>query len=141
MTPINDMELAINIGTLNGYPLITLEGTVTSWHEQTVEDVIDNYLMEGAGSITLDLTNVGLSDAESLSMFIRMLRLTSKQAHIAVVAGCPIASVLNMAKLGANVDILQTLAEASNVPRPIPEFLTSRRVSKSQEELELPLAA
>lgn len=135
------MELAINISTLNCYPLITLEGTVSPWHEQTVEDVIDTCLTEGAGSITLDITGADLSDAESLSMLIRTLRLGSMQAHIAVVADGSIASTLDMAKIGANVDILQTLTEASNMPRPMPEFLTSRRVSKSQEIFELPLAA
>lgn len=136
-----DTEPAIIASALSGYPLITLKGTVTPWHERAVDDVIDNCLTEGAGSMTLDVTQASFPDAESLSMLIRTLRISCRQAHIAVVAGDAIISILDSAKLGSNVDILGALDEAFDVPRPMPEYLTSRRITQTVEKLELPLAA
>jgi hypothetical protein len=136
-----DSEPAISINSLSGYPLITLKGTVSPLHERAVEDVIDNYLTEGAGSITFDVSEALFPEAESLSMLVRTLRISSRQIHIAVVANGTGASILNMAKLGSNVDILATLNEASNIPRPLPEYLTSRRTTQRTQDIELPLAA
>ncbi|MEN6370494.1 MAG: hypothetical protein ABFD64_00620 [Armatimonadota bacterium] len=136
-----DTEPTIGISTLNSYPLITLNGTVTAWHERALEDVIDNCIAEGAGSVTLDISRASFPEAESLSMLIRTLRISCRYAHIAVVAGDRTSAILASAKLGSNVDILATLDEAFDVPRPMPEYLTSRRITQTEEKLELPVAA
>ncbi|MEN6521953.1 MAG: hypothetical protein ABFD46_12490 [Armatimonadota bacterium] len=136
-----DTEPTIAINTLSSYPLVTLKGTVTTWHGLALDDVIDNCITEGAGSVTLDITQASFPEAESLSTLIRTLRISCRYAHIAVVAGDRTAAILSSAKLGSNVDILATLDEAFDIPRPIPEYLTSRRITQTAEKLELPMAA
>ncbi len=132
-------EMAVSIGTLNDYPLITVAGKVSPWQSKTIEDIVDGYVMESTAVITIDTTEAVFADVESVSTFIRTLRMGCVETQVIVIAGGRTAAILKTAGLEPNVYILQSIDQAvESVPIPASEFLSSRRMALKTLESDLP---
>jgi len=137
-------ELSISITTCNGFPFISVRGTVSAWHGRLIEDVVMNYLLEGTRAIMIDLSNAVISDSETMSLLIRTLRAGGTQMQMTVAANGRIIPLLRMAGLDPSIKICGSVDEAvdvvksANVPQ---DFLSSRWIPQAAEDEDLPLAA
>lgn len=140
-TGMNYQELKISVSTFNGSPLVVVEGKVDEWYAKALEDVLDDILTQGKGAVAIDLTQARFSCIESYSTLIRMLRIASMEARVAVIAGRNTSSMLNMAGLESKIMLCDELEQAAEFVRVKPEYLTSRRMARKSNVEEMPLAA
>ncbi len=137
---MNYPEPTVSITSLNGRPVIKLSGDISTWHLQSVEDIVENYLTEPTASIIMDTTDATFTDFEAISMLIRAVRSVCMELGVTIVAEGRILEVLMIAGLEPQVAICRNIDQAAESVKYTPqmEYLTSRWVAKTAVTKDFP---
>jgi anti-anti-sigma factor len=138
---MNIEGLTISISAFKGTPLVTVIGNVDACRAQSLEDVMESFLIDGAAGVTLDVTQASFTDIEGSSALVRMLRVISRDVQVAVAASSKIATTLRFAGLEPYMTICSGLDQVYQQSGEREEFLTSRWMASTANDEELPLAA
>lgn len=138
---MNDPELTVSITTKRGCPFIAIRGSVTAWHGRSVEDIIVECALDDVRTITLDLSELSSMDADGESTLIRAIRTAAHRASVKVILLDAGRLSLMLSNLEPKVEIYSRAEDALRSLQSQPDYLTSRWMTESAEDKELPLAA
>ena len=135
------LDLKISISEFRGAPLVTVEGTMDACRAQSLEDVMESFMLDGTDELILDVTQASFSDVEGASSLIRTLRIVSRDLRVSVVAPSKLAGTLKCAGLEPYLTMCSSLDQVYEGGKKGEEFLTSRWMARAADDSELPLAA